>query len=417
MAGQAIELLKEQLEKGRELERRSPEFVGKRRAWATATAESLRRNLDSDSPLLASFVEAGGKYGNWSHSADGQRVRNTGQRNYEVLAKSALGERTRRERASADALSEQLQFLESAIEILEKAPPETVSMSWSLEHYNLICYPESADYEIFRDKSGQASFEYERLFEYTEGEVESRYEGNLASLAELPALVVAETPTNPKSRTPAFLSRIGDVRKRGGRVDFHYRHLNGGATSKDVFDSDLFDFDNFERSRTHWAVKGGDLLYKFFKLTERRAVSDKPKFFNVDWPLPESDHIAVMMPFSPKFDPVCEVIKKACSELGRRAVRVDDIYTSNKIIDDVFSTIVQGRLTVCDLTGRNPNVLYEAGLAHARGRDVILLTQNEKDVPFDLAQIRYIKYLDNGEGREKLLRDLKESIAACLKED
>lgn len=290
-------------------------------------------------------------------------------------------------------------------------------MNWSLEHYNLICYPNSEDYEIFRDKSGQSSFEYERLFESTESGIKTLYEGNLASLAELPALVVAETPPNSKSLTPAFLSRIRDVRRRDGGVDFYYQHLNGSVTSKDVFDSGLFDFDKFERWRTHWAVKGGDLLYKFFKLTERHAVYDRPKFFNVEWPLPESDHIAVMMPFSQEFDPVCEVIKEACSELGPEAVRVDDIYSSNKIIDDVFSIIVQGKLTVCDLTGRNPNVLYEAGLAHACGRDVVLLTQNKEDVPFDLRQIRYIEYLNNAEGRRDLSDKLKKSIAACLKED
>ena len=103
--------------------------------------------------------------------------------------------------------------------------------------------------------------------------------------------------------------------------------------------------------------------------------------------------------------------------MRHEAVRVDEIFGPSKIIDDVFSTIVQGRLTVCDLTGRNPNVLYEAGLAHARGRDVVLLTQNKEDVPFDLQQIRYIRYFNNAEGREKLLSDLKKSIVACLKED
>lgn len=48
---------------------------------------------------------------------------------------------------------------------------------------------------------------------------------------------------------------------------------------------------------------------------------------------------------------------------------------------------------------------------------MVLLTQNKEDVPFDLQQIRYIRYFNNAEGREKLLSDLKKSIAACLKED
>jgi len=57
---------------------------------------------------------------------------------------------------------------------------------------------------------------------------------------------------------------------------------------------------------------------------------------------------------------------------------------------------------LCDCTGRNPNVFYEAGIAHTLGREVILITQNEQDIPFDLRHRRYIRYLDNVEGRDVL---------------
>ncbi len=36
------------------------------------------------------------------------------------------------------------------------------------------------------------------------------------------------------------------------------------------------------------------------------------------------------------------------------------------------------------MTGRNPNVFYEVGYAHALGKIVLLLTQNAEDIPFDL---------------------------------
>ena len=78
------------------------------------------------------------------------------------------------------------------------------------------------------------------------------------------------------------------------------------------------------------------------------------------------------------------------------------------------SSIVQSRLVICDLTGKNPNVLYETGLAHARGRDVILLTQNKEDVPFDLQQIRFISYVPNNEGLESLRGELNQSLNAAL---
>ena len=79
-------------------------------------------------------------------------------------------------------------------------------------------------------------------------------------------------------------------------------------------------------------------------------------------------------------------------------------------MNDVFSTIVQSRLVISDLTGRNPNVLYETGLAHARNCDVILLAQSPQDIPFNLSQIRYIKYLPNEEGMAKLNEELKKSL-------
>lgn len=117
-----------------------------------------------------------------------------------------------------------------------------------------------------------------------------------------------------------------------------------------------------------------------------------------------------MIPFNSEFDPAYEAIRKACSALRLRTQRVDEIYKSSIIIDDVFSTIVQSRLVICDLTDRNANVLYETGLAHARNNDVIMITQDMDDIPFDLHHIRVIKYLPNKEGLSKLTEDLKKAV-------
>ena len=63
--------------------------------------------------------------------------------------------------------------------------------------------------------------------------------------------------------------------------------------------------------------------------------------------------------------------------------------------------IARSKVVVCDLTGRNANVFYETGIAHALGREVVLITQSEHDIPFDLAHHRYVKYLGNAEGARK----------------
>ena len=288
-------------------------------------------------------------------------------------------------------------------------------MNWSLEHYSLICYG-SPSADIFRNSSGYSTFPAERLFEFSNTDEWSRYKENVKGLSGLPALVVAEVadPLGEPS-TPAFLSQLGDVYKTGRNVVFDYRHLTELPSSEEVFHSEIFDTDGWEHRRTHWAVKKGNLVSNLFELLNSRDEPDVPKLFEIEtWPLPRLNHVAVMMPFKAEFTPVYDVIRVVCKEVGCPALRVDEIYGPTKIINDVFSTIVQSRLVVCDLTGKNPNVLYEAGLAHARGRDVILLTQNSEDVPFDLQQFRFIRYVDNSEGLESLHCDFKQSLNAVL---
>jgi hypothetical protein len=80
----------------------------------------------------------------------------------------------------------------------------------------------------------------------------------------------------------------------------------------------------------------------------------------------------------------------------------------------VVALIDRSRIVVCDCSGRNPNVFYEAGIAHTLGRDVILITQNEHDIPFDLRHLRYIRYLNNSEGRSALRETLQAKMQTIL---
>ena len=270
--------------------------------------------------------------------------------------------------------------------------------------------------DIFQISSGKSTFPTDRLFEYTSADVENRFTDSVGDLSELPALVVSEVPNlRGESDTPAFFTQLSDVQQVGDNVRFNYRHLSGNLSSQEVFNSGIFDTADPERYRTHWAVKRGNLVSKVFELFKDRVDSDLPKLFDVKtWPLPRLEQIAVMMPFKDEFNPVYDIIRAVCEEVGFPALRVDEIYGPTKIVDDIFNNIVQSRLVICDLTGRNPNVLYEAGLAHARGRDTILLTQNKEDVPFDLQQNRFVHYLRNKEGLELLSKDLERSLKAAL---
>ncbi len=103
--------------------------------------------------------------------------------------------------------------------------------------------------------------------------------------------------------------------------------------------------------------------------------------------------VFVVMAFKPALRPIYDDhILKVTKSLNLVAQRGDDFFTAHHIMSDVWEAINAARLVIADCTGRNPNVFYEIGMAHTLGRTVVMITQDKKDVPFDLQSIRFIPY-------------------------
>lgn len=97
-----------------------------------------------------------------------------------------------------------------------------------------------------------------------------------------------------------------------------------------------------------------------------------------------------------------------------RAERGDDVFGSNVIMDDITKSIRKAHLIIADLTGRNANVFYEVGIAHALNKQVLLMTQSIDDVPFDLRHRRALVYEYSPRGCKKLEKDLYENVQNML---
>jgi hypothetical protein len=101
----------------------------------------------------------------------------------------------------------------------------------------------------------------------------------------------------------------------------------------------------------------------------------------------------VIMPFDDDFNKIYDsFISVSLIEAGYDVFRADDIHSQQNILKDIVESIVKSDLIVADLTGSNPNVFYEVGLAHAFQKDAILITQEIDDLPFDLRSYRIISY-------------------------
>lgn len=122
--------------------------------------------------------------------------------------------------------------------------------------------------------------------------------------------------------------------------------------------------------------------------------------------------VFVLMPFAQAFsDAYTFGILGAAEDAGAYAERVTDQMFTEGILDRIFNQISKADVIIADMSGRNPNVFYEVGYAHALGKIVLLLTQDADDIPFDLKHRHHIVYSNIAELKAALQPRLKWAIA------
>lgn len=86
------------------------------------------------------------------------------------------------------------------------------------------------------------------------------------------------------------------------------------------------------------------------------------------------------------------LIKPACFKAGYEAHRADLVAASNYIIIDILRKIVESDMVICDLSGRNPNVLYELGVRQAFNLPTVLIKDQITPRIFDIQGLRCADY-------------------------
>lgn len=131
-----------------------------------------------------------------------------------------------------------------------------------------------------------------------------------------------------------------------------------------------------------------------------------------------NDSCFVMMPFaSPIGNYYQHIYEPAIRKAGLRPIRADnEIFSTGKIIDQIWGGISTAKVLICEMTTRNPNVFYELGLAHALRKPVVLVCSNGDDVPFDLKHIRVIYYdVNDPFWGDKLIEKVAENILSAIR--
>lgn len=125
----------------------------------------------------------------------------------------------------------------------------------------------------------------------------------------------------------------------------------------------------------------------------------------------------VIMPFGGWLDDYYrDIYAPAIKSAGLDPHRADDLFRPSTIVNDIWAYTKRARVILADLSGKNANVFYELGLAHALAKPAILVAESMDDVPFDLRALRVLVYDKNapdwGAGLEA---KVKSSIDEVLK--
>ena len=109
--------------------------------------------------------------------------------------------------------------------------------------------------------------------------------------------------------------------------------------------------------------------------------------------MPDNIFAFVLMPFSSEFEDVYKLgIQASAADKQIVAERVDEQRFSESILEQIYRQIKSADIIIADMSGKNANVFYEVGYAHANDKLCILLTHSADDIPFDLKHHRHIVY-------------------------
>ncbi len=87
-----------------------------------------------------------------------------------------------------------------------------------------------------------------------------------------------------------------------------------------------------------------------------------------------------------------DIIRPACQQAGFSPLRPDEVKQSNLIHLDILQKLLEAPMAICDLSARNPNVLFELGLRQAFDKPVALIQEIGTPQIFDISPFRYTEY-------------------------
>lgn len=103
----------------------------------------------------------------------------------------------------------------------------------------------------------------------------------------------------------------------------------------------------------------------------------------------------LLIPHGASYARVADTLQRSLREAGFEPWSIDQIVSAGELLSTVIGdSIRDADLIVADVSRKNPNIMYDLGLAHGLGKPTILLLDADAagSMPFDLAAFQTVTY-------------------------
>jgi len=143
---------------------------------------------------------------------------------------------------------------------------------------------------------------------------------------------------------------------------------------------------------------------------EKRIVKVNPIFHGRNF-LKDDNLCFVLMPFEEPYTEIYEkLIKPIVEKEGLTCKKADDIFSTQSVIEDIWENINKASLIIAEISDNNPNVMYELGICHSIGKNVMMITQNPKNIPFNFRHLRIYPYQNDITKADELKANISSMI-------
>ncbi len=144
------------------------------------------------------------------------------------------------------------------------------------------------------------------------------------------------------------------------------------------------------------AKKSGSHGRVLYALIEKRTIVNELNESEVDNEISTDRSLTylILAPFDPSSQRLRDTVKHSVLAEGGKPDFLNNFAAGASWVDEILQRIRASDVVIADITLKNPNVMFELGIAHTVGKPLILLVNEriESDIPSDLLGYQYLTY-------------------------